>query len=163
MTIVPLPLAALPCRICGQPAPYRLAAKGDRSGESITVYFCRACNVHYTNPPDFDYETQDEGLISYYEAHRDYILWRHNLIFDYLERTFCQARGRFLDIGSGAGYSLEGYKAGMACAGYRTRWHVGEVFAGSARRECHPWILHARNAHEYAGGQPAGLRLSADR
>ncbi|MDP1923245.1 MAG: class I SAM-dependent methyltransferase [Thiobacillus sp.] len=107
MTTAHLPLVALPCRICGQAAPHRLAAKGDRSGESIKVYFCGACNAHFTAPPDFDYETQDEGLIAYYEAHRDYILWRHNRIFDYLERAFGLAHGRFLDIGSGAGYSLE--------------------------------------------------------
>jgi 2-polyprenyl-3-methyl-5-hydroxy-6-metoxy-1,4-benzoquinol methylase len=107
LTAAPFQLAALPCRICGQPAPRRLVAKGDRSGESITVYFCRTCNAHFTAPPDFNYETQDEGLIAYYEAHRDYILWRHNQIFDYLERAFGLGRGRFLDIGSGAGYSLE--------------------------------------------------------
>lgn len=107
MTAASFPLAALSCRICGQPAPRQLDARGDRSGESITVYFCRACNAHFTAPPDFDYESQDEGLISYYEAHRDYILWRHNRIFDYLERAFGLGRGRFLDIGSGAGYSLE--------------------------------------------------------
>ena len=107
MKVAPLPLAALPCRICGQPAPRRLVAKGDRSGESIEVYCCGACNAHFTAPPDFDYETQDDGLIAYYEAHRDYILWRHNRIFDYLERAFGLARGCFLDIGSGTGYSLE--------------------------------------------------------
>lgn len=107
MTHAPLPVAALPCRICGQPAPLQFATKGDRSSESITVYFCRACNAHFTAPPDFDYETRDEGLIAYYEAHRDYILWRHNRIFDYLDRAFNLGRGRFLDIGSGAGYSLE--------------------------------------------------------
>lgn len=107
MTAAPPPLAALSCRICGQPAPRRLIAKGDRSGESIAVYFCRACNAHFTAPPDFDYETQDEGLISYYEAHRDYIQWRQNQIFDYLEIAFDLRCGRFLDIGSGAGYSLE--------------------------------------------------------
>lgn len=107
MTTAPLPLAVLSCRICGQLAQHRLAAKGDRSGESIRVYFCRACNAHFTAPPDFDYKSQGEGLIAYYEAHRDYILWRHNRIFDYLENAFVLARGSFLDIGSGAGYSLE--------------------------------------------------------
>ena len=107
MTVAPPPLAALPCRICNQPAPSRLSARGDRSGESITVYFCHACNAHFTAPSDFDYETQDEGLVPYYEAHRDYILRRHNRIFDYLESAFGLKCGRFLDIGSGAGYSLE--------------------------------------------------------
>ena len=107
MTAAPLPLTALPCRICGQPAPRQLSARGDRSGESITVYSCGACNAHFTAPPDFDCEIQDEGLIAYYEAHRDYILWPHNRIFDSLERVFGLARGRFLDVGSGAGYSLE--------------------------------------------------------
>ena len=118
MTTAPLPLVALPCRICGQAAPRRLVAKGDRSGESIKVYFCGACNAYFTAPPDFDYESQDEELIAYYEAHRDYILWRHNRIFDYLERAFGLARGRFLDIGSGAGYSLEvAAKRGWAAQG----------------------------------------------
>ena len=101
------PLAVMSCRICGQPALHRFVAKGDRSGESIRVYFCNTCNARFTAPPDFDYETQDEGLIAYYEMHRDYILWRHNRIFDYLERSFSLGRGSFLDIGSGAGYSLE--------------------------------------------------------
>lgn len=67
-------------------------------------------------PPDLDYEVQVvEGLISYYEAHRDYILWRHNLI----ARTFGQARRRYLDIGSGGGRWLQ--RA-------RTRRRFGRVY-----------------------------------
>ena len=107
MRAAPLSPIALPCRICGQSTLRRFAAKGDRSGVLINVYFCAACNAHFTAPPEFDYEKEDGGLIAYYEAHRGYILWRHRRIFDYIERTFGLKRGSFLDIGSGAGYSLE--------------------------------------------------------
>ena len=156
MTASSFPLAALPCRICGQPAPRRLVAKGDRLSESITVYFCHACNAHFTAPPYFDYDTQDEGLITYYEAHRDYILWRHNRIFDYLERVFSLGRGRFLDIGSGAGYSLEvagkigwdaqGIEPGGTLAGYSRARLGGHVIHGYFTPELRANLLAANPA-----------------
>lgn len=102
-----LPAAPLACRVCGETAPYRLVAPGDRTGERIAVHYCRRCKAHYTAPPAYDYHSQDEGLIAYYEAHRAYIVWRHNRILDYLGTTFGLESGRFLDIGSGAGYALE--------------------------------------------------------
>lgn len=140
MRTVLLPIVALPCRICGQAAPCRFTAKGDRAGARISVYFCAVCNAHFTAPPEFDYEKEDEGLIAYYEAHRDYILWRHKRIFDYLERVFWFARRRFLDIGSGAGYSLEvaakcgwdvqGIEPGRALAEYSQARPGGHVILG---------------------------------
>lgn len=141
VTPPPLPLVALPCRLCGQAAPPRLVAKGHRSGKLIKVYFCRACNAHFTDPPDFDYETQDEGLIAYYEVHRDYILRRHNQIFDYLEKAFNLARGNFLDIGSGAGYSLE--------VAAKRGWDAQGVEPGSTLAEYSQALLHGHVIHGY--------------
>lgn len=139
MTHAPLSLVALPCRICGQTAPPRLVAKGERSGESIKVYFCSACNAHFTAPPNFDYEIQDGGLIAYYEVHRDYILRRHNLIFDYLERAFNLTHGNFLDIGSGAGYSLEvAAKRGWDAQGIEP----GSTLAEYSQSRQHGHVIH---------------------
>lgn len=157
MTTAPPPVVTLPCRICGQAAPSRFVAKGDRSGESIKVYFCRACNAHFTDPPNFDYETQDEGLIAYYETYRDYILRRHNQIFDYLERAFNLVRGHFLDIGSGAGYSLE--------VAAKRGWDTQGIEPGSTLAEYSQARLHGHVIHGYftpalraslQAAQPAG-------
>lgn len=100
-------LSSLACRICGQHTSYQFLTRGDRSCQSIKVYFCRDCNAYYTEQSAFDYDNQNDGIIQYYEAHVEYIKWRQNKIFDYIKDVFNLTGGHFIDIGSGAGYSLD--------------------------------------------------------
>lgn len=96
-----------PCRLCAGtlcPAGWTV---GDRSGDRIALHRCNDCDAAFTFPPTFDYSHRDTDLIPYYEVHRSYIEWRHNRIFDYLASVFGKTHGTFIDIGSGAGYSLK--------------------------------------------------------
>ncbi len=128
------------CPLCSRVTRPVFQVQGSVPGHFLNVYHCHQCSAHFTAPLRFDYETYDEDLITYYEAHRDYILWRHNLIFDYLGAAFGMECGRFLDIGSGAGYSLEvaakrgwyvqGVEPGNTLAEYSQKRHNGRVIHG---------------------------------
>jgi 2-polyprenyl-3-methyl-5-hydroxy-6-metoxy-1,4-benzoquinol methylase len=115
--------------------------QGSDPGLFLNVYHCHQCSAHYIAPLRFDYETYDEDLIAYYEAHRDYILWRHNLIFDYLGAAFGMVGGRFLDIGSGAGYSLE--------VAAKRGWNAQGVEPGNTLAEYSLKRLNGRVIHGY--------------
>lgn len=67
---------------------------------------------------DYDYESHDFDIVDYYLQHSEYIKWRHHAIFNFIESSRGQKKGRFLDLGSGAGYSLEvASKRGWAALG----------------------------------------------
>lgn len=94
------------CRVCNGNLVRKFAVKGSRYKMNIDVLLCEKCDAYYTNPMDYDYESHEFDIISYYVQHGEYIKWRHNAIFDIVESMRKQKKGKFLDLGSGAGYSL---------------------------------------------------------
>jgi len=94
------------CRICGGATVKLFSVSGNRNNNDIDVYYCDKCDVSYTNPPAYDYDAPDSGIIDYYKAHQGYIEWRHTKIFEFIEEITGEKAGRFLDIGAGAGYSM---------------------------------------------------------
>jgi len=94
------------CRICNGNLIREFTVKGSRYKMNIDVLLCEKCDAYYTNPMDYDYECYDFDIIGYYVQHSEYIKWRHNVIFDFVESMRGQKKGKFLDLGSGAGYSL---------------------------------------------------------
>ena len=94
------------CRLCNKKADFLHSLIGDRTSSKISLYFCKSCNAYYTYPQEYDYHQSDSSIIEYYLNHQEYIEWRHNKIFSFVENTFRVKNNNFLDIGSGLGLSL---------------------------------------------------------
>lgn len=90
------------CRICHSELRFKYAVNNSR-GENGDIFFCDKCDAHFVEEIGFDYK--NDNVISHYVDHKIYIKNKYNSLFSYIEQFIHPSR--FLDIGSGMGYSLE--------------------------------------------------------
>lgn len=96
----------LKCRTCGEAVSQVYDVLGARKKHALTIFTCKSCHAYYTFPQGYDYHESDPSIIEYYEARKTYVLNKHQKIFSYIESAFGIKKARFLDIGSGFGFSL---------------------------------------------------------
>jgi 2-polyprenyl-3-methyl-5-hydroxy-6-metoxy-1,4-benzoquinol methylase len=67
------------------------------------VFYCEKCDAYFVKEIGFDYK--NDNVVKHYVDHQIYIKNKYNNLFSYIEQFIPPSR--FLDIGSGMGYSLE--------------------------------------------------------
>ncbi|MEC8043198.1 MAG: class I SAM-dependent methyltransferase [Verrucomicrobiota bacterium] len=95
------------CKICKKECAHKYTLVGSRNGAPINSYNCKECYFNFCEKTEVNYETCDSNIIDFYKNSKDYIGRRHSAIFDFLELNFSFKNKKFLDIGSGIGYSLD--------------------------------------------------------
>lgn len=94
------------CRICNCLVDKVYVGVGSRTNSTIPIYKCGICNAYFTYPDIVDYSSPSNTIIDYYKKYQTEIEFRHNTIFDFIKSQHFTYEGKFLDIGSGIGFSL---------------------------------------------------------
>ena len=94
------------CRVCNASINEVYRSLGSRRNSIIPIYYCGRCIAYFTNGVSVDYSSHSPTIIKYYKRYQTAIMNRHNIIFNYLRCRYSLNKGRFLDIGSGIGFSL---------------------------------------------------------
>ncbi len=94
------------CRICKGSLDEVYHGVGSRTLSIIPIYYCGRCIAYFTYPDSVDYSLSSTTIIDYYKRYQTAIKTRHNIIFNFLRSRYLLNKGRFLDIGSGIGFSL---------------------------------------------------------
>ena len=94
------------CRICNCLVNKVYHGTGSRTNSTIPIYKCDICNAYFTYPDIVDYSSPSNMIIDYYKKYQTEIEIKHNTIFHFIKSRFLTNKGKFLDIGSGIGFSL---------------------------------------------------------
>jgi len=143
------------CRICQQQAETLFSLSASRNSQlELPLFYCESCAARYTFPPEFDYDAPDQGIIDYYQKHCDYIVGRHTLLFEFVEKLLHINAGRFFDIGTGAGYSMRvAEERGWTAVGVEP----SRILVDFARKQSHGIVLQGIFSQEMWHQQQAAL------
>ena len=96
------------CRICFGITNRRYLLHSHRHDLAVQTYYCHVCDAFFSDGGPVNYDDINDGdieLTSYYLQYEQAIRSRYQKVFSFTESLV--APGKFLDIGSGMGFSLE--------------------------------------------------------
>jgi SAM-dependent methyltransferase len=96
------------CRICSGGTKDSYILHSGRNNISVPTFYCPACGAYFSDGGPVNYNDSHDGnveLTAYYLQYELAIRARYQRIFTFIESQV--SPGRFLDIGSGMGFSLD--------------------------------------------------------